>query len=323
MSCTGRSLGRFVLRENGDLVLEEIGPEGKTYQSFQIECDDLKTAKHLTEATDEPLLIDYELIDNQSVRILQAVRRPEENIRQMRFCFYISERAFRYNMKPSIGNVYLVTSRFIENKAWEIVDKAAEFEDFIDESGYEVENPLSWLSNLCIELKLPPQQLYFFKSFPQEFKGKVMRPISGTGNLECDLSNYSNFDPGELLTGVKISPDAEIMWIPKEEFFSRPEVLQLPAEEQQADPEVVRRKVPPSLRRKVFMRDGFRCVDCGANPSTDPFVTLEADHRIPVSKGGKTTLGNLQTLCWACNRGKGANYDHKLGDDPWASTAAL
>ncbi|MBR2352886.1 MAG: HNH endonuclease, partial [Clostridia bacterium] len=34
-------------------------------------------------------------------------------------------------------------------------------------------------------------------------------------------------------------------------------------------------------------------------------VKLEVDHIIPVSKGGKSTLDNLQTLCERCNRGKG------------------
>lgn len=33
-------------------------------------------------------------------------------------------------------------------------------------------------------------------------------------------------------------------------------------------------------------------------------VTLEVEHIIPVSKGGKTGMKNLQTLCETCNRGK-------------------
>jgi hypothetical protein len=34
---------------------------------------------------------------------------------------------------------------------------------------------------------------------------------------------------------------------------------------------------------------------------------LEADHIIPVSKGGETIMTNLQTLCKKCNRKKGAS----------------
>jgi 5-methylcytosine-specific restriction endonuclease McrA len=34
---------------------------------------------------------------------------------------------------------------------------------------------------------------------------------------------------------------------------------------------------------------------------------LEADHIIPLSRGGETELSNLQTLCKVCNRRKGTS----------------
>ena len=40
--------------------------------------------------------------------------------------------------------------------------------------------------------------------------------------------------------------------------------------------------------------------------SKEPNLLLEIDHILPVSKGGLTTEDNLQTLCWRCNRSKGA-----------------
>ena len=33
-------------------------------------------------------------------------------------------------------------------------------------------------------------------------------------------------------------------------------------------------------------------------------IPMEYDHIIPLSKGGKTNLNNLQLLCRKCNRGK-------------------
>ena len=56
------------------------------------------------------------------------------------------------------------------------------------------------------------------------------------------------------------------------------------------------------LRYTVLSRDKFKCQICGC--SQQDGVKLEVDHIIPVSKGGRTELDNLQTLCERCNRGK-------------------
>lgn len=52
------------------------------------------------------------------------------------------------------------------------------------------------------------------------------------------------------------------------------------------------------LRWEVLKRDGFKCVACGGNDR------LEIDHIVPISRGGRTEMSNLQTLCFPCNRGK-------------------
>lgn len=57
-------------------------------------------------------------------------------------------------------------------------------------------------------------------------------------------------------------------------------------------------------RLKVLDRDNFRCVFCGRSPVTDFGIKLHIDHKIPFSKGGKSTPDNLQTLCQECNLGK-------------------
>lgn len=62
------------------------------------------------------------------------------------------------------------------------------------------------------------------------------------------------------------------------------------------------------LRYKVLSRDKFKCVRCGASPATDPTCRLHIDHIVPFSKGGKTVLENLQTLCENCNLGKGNRH---------------
>jgi len=65
-----------------------------------------------------------------------------------------------------------------------------------------------------------------------------------------------------------------------------------------------RSAVAVGIRFEVFQRDHFRCRYCGASP--DDGAVLEADHVVPLSVGGETTLSNLVTACWDCNHGKGA-----------------
>lgn len=61
---------------------------------------------------------------------------------------------------------------------------------------------------------------------------------------------------------------------------------------------VERGKVSYKMRFSIFERDGYRCRKCGSN------YELEIDHIFPISKGGKSTYDNLQTLCHDCNSKK-------------------
>ena len=44
---------------------------------------------------------------------------------------------------------------------------------------------------------------------------------------------------------------------------------------------------------------GNICISCGSN------IRMEADHVIPISKGGVNSIDNIQPLCLKCNRSKG------------------
>lgn len=70
---------------------------------------------------------------------------------------------------------------------------------------------------------------------------------------------------------------------------------------------VERGKVSNKMRFSIYERDGYRCRRCGIS---DMYANLEIDHIIPISKGGKSTYDNLQTLCHRCNVEKG-NSVHK------------
>lgn len=60
------------------------------------------------------------------------------------------------------------------------------------------------------------------------------------------------------------------------------------------------------LREDIKKRDNYKCCSCSIGIEDEPNLLLEIDHKIPLSKGGMTRYDNLQTLCWKCNRTKGA-----------------
>lgn len=67
---------------------------------------------------------------------------------------------------------------------------------------------------------------------------------------------------------------------------------------------VERGKVSNKMRFSIYARDGYKCCKCGVS---EKYARLEIDHIIPIAKGGKTTVENLQTLCHRCNVEKGDN----------------
>ena len=71
---------------------------------------------------------------------------------------------------------------------------------------------------------------------------------------------------------------------------------------------VERGKVSNAMRFSIYKRDGYRCRMCGIS---ERFANLEVDHIIPISKGGKSTYDNLQTLCHRCNVQKGNSMPYK------------
>jgi hypothetical protein len=55
------------------------------------------------------------------------------------------------------------------------------------------------------------------------------------------------------------------------------------------------RRIPQAVRQEVFLRDGGRCVQCGAD------YPIHYDHILPFSRGGSNTVENIQILCGPCN----------------------
>lgn len=55
-----------------------------------------------------------------------------------------------------------------------------------------------------------------------------------------------------------------------------------------------------NIRNEVFRIHGNSCLKCGSK------YKLSLDHIIPISKGGKNCIENLQPLCKNCNSSKGS-----------------
>ena len=72
---------------------------------------------------------------------------------------------------------------------------------------------------------------------------------------------------------------------------------------------VERGRVSNKMRFSIYKRDGYRCKKCGRK--TDD---LEVDHIFPISKGGKSTYDNLQTLCHRCNVIKSDTVDPRTSN---------
>jgi hypothetical protein len=87
---------------------------------------------------------------------------------------------------------------------------------------------------------------------------------------------------------------------------------------------------PVSLRYMTFYQKGTKCVCCGKegayfqldsdrngdnvdsrrhfNLYADDGTLMTKDHIVPKSKGGVDKVHNMQTMCYPCNKSKGATY---------------
>jgi 5-methylcytosine-specific restriction endonuclease McrA len=66
-----------------------------------------------------------------------------------------------------------------------------------------------------------------------------------------------------------------------------------------------------STRLAIYMRDGFKCLLCGADLHDVEPREITLDHVIPQSKGGTNHPSNLATACNRCNCSK---QDKDLSD---------
>ena len=71
-------------------------------------------------------------------------------------------------------------------------------------------------------------------------------------------------------------------------------------------------KIPAKVRATVLARDNHICRACGFGGSANYAGFLDCDHIVAESRGGKTTVDNLQCLCKICNGAKGDRFDRQF-----------
>ena len=65
-----------------------------------------------------------------------------------------------------------------------------------------------------------------------------------------------------------------------------------------------RNKISDKRRKEVIERDNCTCQICGIKVDINSFNkdnSLNIDHILPISKGGKNNIDNLRVLCRKCN----------------------
>ena len=118
--------------------------------------------------------------------------------------------------------------------------------------------------------------------------GKKMRAVAGSPNAAEATSEWSRLNAlvGEMKS---VSPSG----FP---FNFQFETARAPLPYEQT----TREAIPPHMRSEVWRRDQGKCTTCGSKSN------LQFDHIIPVSRGGATSVQNLQLLCLQCNVSKAA-----------------
>lgn len=109
-----------------------------------------------------------------------------------------------------------------------------------------------------------------FRDYLKQNKQSLLL-VAGFGDGEC----------GDL---IKILKDELLGGSPVKERIAKP---------------YSKKKISLRIRNAVYRRDKYRCLNCG------DWGDLTLDHVIPESKGGESTMDNLQTLCRVCNSRKG------------------
>jgi len=205
-------------------------------------------------------------------------------------------RAAIINSFPGDKDVWASGTITINNPAW-AHDKLFSTPSFV--GGTTKEKDYLWIKMPLVESRWAKKVGGLIRPFGSV---DLQVTITGSSNLECVALVSDKTSTGAKAGATQALPNCEALdWFDKQQ---REFVVGSGK----------RRKMSPKMRRDVFLRDGFKCQECGASPGKDRLVWLEVDHVVPVAKGGTDEPSNLRTLCNHCNAGKSTKpaYSYSL-----------
>jgi hypothetical protein len=158
-------------------------------------------------------------------------------------------------------------------------------------------------AGLTLTLKHNPSEIELFKNMEEVWIKLGRQPV--TRDMKRPLSKFSPTPYLNKFKSFRSALESFIHFINEGDDIIKetdmPEVVEIKTYETTF---VHKTKRLPSERLKVqvLMRDGNKCRLCGITVTGE---NIHFDHILPWSKGGETTLENLQVLCEIHNLAKG------------------
>ena len=147
---------------------------------------------------------------------------------------------------------------------------------------------ISWLDSNKYKIKYPAK--FMLKYEQDEFNRRTIKPLGAAKSL------YNNATK-EYTWKFVIERLDYILSDFSDSTLSEYGIIQLDS----------KRTFTKSEKRVRFNKVGGKCECCDVSISSPEMS--EADHIIPYSQGGTTTIDNLQITCRSCNRSKGSNSE--------------
>ena len=248
-----------------------------------------------------PIFIKYarkKYLKDKGVRYKRVIDLNNDNVFQKQMFKYTV--LISVNTKKKLDNINLLEIALnsfnnnegnIKDRYYSFIEENKRYNDYVDKYNNIMDQFIDYKDDIVIGTILFKDVNKF-----KDYEYKKCRKLLKKFKYKFLLRVYATYD----------SPKGKRHLV-KEETYGINDILSFPIilkqrTEYQKTKKYQREIMTDSLRYDVLKRDGYKCQICGASVSDG--AKLEVDHIIPISKGGKSVMDNLQTLCMSCNRGK-------------------